>query len=541
MQKQLLLFFVGILLTLTGCEKESNPIQAIIFNTRKITAGLGEPVKLTITTYPENADPSFELEWKVDKTLADFDEATRTVTRKANGPVTVTVSVKGKPYISSSVTIDPVIATKIAFKEKVIDAEVGKLVKVELEVTPSGADTNFTWSLNKNIATFDKVAKTVTLNEANLVELTASLKDNPEISGTCAIKVPNFIYIANQRFKSSILKQVDTNNDGEIDKVEADATKQLYIEMLYTDDHDNISDDLKYFKNIKGLIAFNLTIPKADFSLFPSLKNLRLYSSKIESLDLSKNTELENLYLEANFELSSLNISNCSKLSSLVCDHNNLSSVQVAHLNSLSLLSINEQRVSSLDISNNLLLKKLSIASSNISSIDISKNVNLESLDCSDTPIRTLDISKNLHLSTLTFYKIKYSGISISQNENLSNLSVNGSDLQTIDLSGLPNLVLLYCAESKLTKLDLSKNTKLCELNCSRNNLTNLDLSNNSKLFRLTCYTNNLSSVDLSSHHYSSIDFTNNPNLKKIYVWKWFEPNDNFYKKDATAEWVLHP
>lgn len=147
---------------------------------------------------------------------------------------------------------------------------------------------------------------------------------------------------------------------------------------------------------------------------FTSLTYLDCSGNYLSSLDLSNNTRLVTLYCDNN-QLTSLNVSGCSSLNRFTCGHNQLYS------------------------------------------LDISGSTNLKYMDCSSNPLGTLDVSKNTILKNL------------------------------------------YCKENQLTSLDVSYNAMLEYLDCSGNQLTTLDLSNNSELYYLYCQQNQINGTGMDA------------------------------------------
>ncbi|WP_320052610.1 hypothetical protein [uncultured Acetobacteroides sp.] len=590
MKKLLLSLLLGVVLLAAGCKKDNPiPVQSIAIADAPATAGLGQPVKLSVKTSPENADVPFTLEWTVDKTLADFDEATQTLTRKANGPVTVTVSVKGRPEVKQSITINPIIAQSVAFKTRFVDAEVGKPVKVELEVTPTGADTDFTWTLSKNIGTFDEASKTLTLNQPGLVELTASVKGNPDIKDVCAVKDASIVYIPDVTFRKILLSKFDANNDGEIQKSEAESAKIISTskEKIYS------LEGVEYFTNLEKLYC---ETPKeiANLNLSKNTKLHLLYLAKVKSLDISKNNELDTLMLVGN-QLPSIDLSKKTKLIVFQSTENNFTSLDVSQNTKLRNLKCTLSKLATIDVSNNKELVELNLESNQLSSINISQNTKLKVLNCINNQLASIDVSKNVNLTSLDCNNNNLSAIYLGNNTNLRNLYCSGNKLSAIDISNCTNLLDFQCNNNSLSAIDISKNLELTEfycsnnmlstidgsknteinwLRCDNNKLVSIDLSNSIHLCTLVCKNNNLTSIDVSKNLFlrnldcsqnklTTIDisnnkqylgipnpsngmpcvnviFTGNPNLTKIYVWKGFTPAANF-TKDATTSYVEVP
>ena len=138
-------------------------------------------------------------------------------------------------------------------------------------------------------------------------------------------------------------------------------------------------------------------------------------------------------------------------------------------------LSCSGNQLTSLDLSNNSKLKHFLCTSNQLTALDVSKNTVLKDLDCSYNQLTVLDLSKNTVLWDLDCSTNQLTALDVSKNTVLESLN---------------------CNDNQLTALDVSKNTALVILSCSYNQLTALDVSNNTELRRLRCYNNNMTSPD---------------------------------------------
>ena len=138
-----------------------------------------------------------------------------------------------------------------------------------------------------------------------------------------------------------------------------------------------------------------------------------------------------------------------------------------------------------------------------------------------------------MEISCITEIRVIEMGItSLKGIDNLTSLEVlicNGNSLGSLDLSKNKKLVDLFCDHCNLSSLNLTSNTSLERLSCNGNNLTSLDVCKNTALTYLACQNNPLTSLDLSKNkalehlhiynnwEFTSLDVTNNPNLKSLY------------------------
>ena len=213
-------------------------------------------------------------------------------------------------------------------------------------------------------------------------------------------------------FKAFCVQNYDTNGDGEISFAEAEAVEDGFV--VYTNECYSLKG-LEHFVNIRSLDCYG----------WPE-------KGKLTSLDVSNNTRLEHLNCERN-------------------------------------------RLTTIDLSNNTALTYLSVGANLLTELDLSGNPNLGALLCGNNQLTVLDVSQNLKLTSI---------------DCASNL------LAELDVSKLGNLNGLYCGYNPLVALDISNNLNLGMLMCYGTTLSSLDLSNNQKLNTVYCfYCPNLSEI----------------------------------------------
>lgn len=82
-------------------------------------------------------------------------------------------------------------------------------------------------------------------------------------------------------------------------------------------------------------------------------------------------------------------------------------------------------------------LKTLDCSENEISSLDISGNTSLTSLYCNQNKIKALDLSKNIRLQRLISYDNDIVSLDVSNNKNLVSISCRGNRLSSLDISML--------------------------------------------------------------------------------------------------------
>ena len=123
-------------------------------------------------------------------------------------------------------------------------------------------------------------------------------------------------------------------------------------------------------------------------------------------------------------------------------------------------------------------LKELDCAGNKLTTLDISNNTKVEMLDCDNNSLTKLKIGKNESLTDLYCSENQLTTLDVSQNTGLINLQCEDNNLTSLNLSKNTALEDLYCSGNQLTYLDVSSNEYLSTLSCSGNQLTYLDLSN---------------------------------------------------------------
>ncbi|MDE7368898.1 MAG: leucine-rich repeat domain-containing protein [Muribaculaceae bacterium] len=101
-----------------------------------------------------------------------------------------------------------------------------------------------------------------------------------------------------------------------------------------------------------------------------------------------------------------------------------------------------------------------------LTTLDVSKNTALTTLECYENQLTTLDVSKNTSLTTLNCGYNQLTTLDVSGCPALTELRCQNNQLTTLDVSGCTALTALWCGGNQLTTLDVSKNTSLTELQC---------------------------------------------------------------------------
>ena len=305
----------------------------------------------------------------------------------------------------------------------------------------------------------------------------------------CSLSVDaQMVNIPSAEFKSILVNQicadtnddgildndVDTNNDGEIQVIEALAVINLNtLDLPYT----NLIG-IETFSNMKSLAC------RGGGMLFFTLSGL----PNLKSLDCSNN----NTY--------SITLTGLSQLETLNCSNNELLSVlNFSGLNNLKSLNCSAGRVVNLNLTAFPNLETLNFASNQLTTITVSATNNIQHLDCSANPFSTFDFSILPNLKTLSCRSTSRTALDVSALTNLESLNCSMNSLTALDITNIPSLTSLICYSNDIATLDLSQSANLKTLNCSFNELTTLALTNAVDLENLICDSNHIAALDTSS------------------------------------------
>jgi Leucine-rich repeat (LRR) protein len=464
---------LSTLMLLAACSKgpagsEPNPdpppgddkvkVTGVSLNKPELLLAVDDSETLSATVSPSNAGNK-RVTWSSSSSSVASVDADGKVTALKAGRVTVTVkTVDGSHTATCSVTVTAnlvaVTGVKLEAASLTIAAEDQKTLTAT--VTPSGAtNKKVAWSSSDpTVATVDAAGKIIALR-AGATVITASSVQNPEQSTDCNVTVTapdpdNLLrttHIPDPVFLDYCRRQMtewDTNKDGKLYAAEAAAVRSIDVANIY------------------GNTIY-------------SLRGIE-YFTGLTYLDCSLNN------------LTSLDVSQCTRLSELYCNNNN--------------------RLSSLDLSGYTVLTVLNCSSCSLTEIDLSRCTRLIDFSCFFNDIASLDLSACTNLNYLDVDGNELTTLDLSKNRSLKGLICDNNRLTSLDLSACTALTSLDCYNNRLTALDLSKNSALINLSCDMNRLTALDVSKNGALESLICNGNLLASIQIGEE---------NARLKSVY------------------------
>ena len=293
------------------------------------------------------------------------------------------------------------------------------------------------------------------------------------------------IVFEDANFKAYMIKNFDTDGDGEISYEEA-----LAITMIDVDT-DNI-ESLAGIEHMANLTELNCEGPFVMSGYEPEEGR-----GKLKTLDVSKNTKLTKLYCGFN-QFSSLDLTSNVLLERLRCAGNDLNNLDVSKNTELTRLTAYNNHLSSIDVSYNTKLEVIDLSNNQIKSIDISKNESLATFNCDDNLLTELDPSNNQELTNIYCSNNNLSSINVRKNQKLAKLVIIGNSIPQIDLRNNSELTHLFCEKNKISELDLSNNTKLRQLTVNDNSLSSLTVNCCPEIEILNANNNLIKEMDIS-------------------------------------------
>lgn len=367
------------------------------------------------------------------------------------------------------------------------------------------------------------------------------------------------VLFADDTFKSYMISNFDTNQDGILSIGEAQTVQSVSISTSVKD-----LTGLEHCTNLRSLVCTknpNLTslntstlsnleilditesaIATIDLSHNPALKVFYANKTSLTALNFSQNSALEIVYLNEirtltnrtlelknhpnlhTFEcqgyyaygirpLTVLDVSGCPKLQILKCTANNLQQLDISHCTELLELSCGQNNLTELYLPRQTKLRKLDCNSNNITQLNLSACMDLSSFSANNNPFTELNLGSNPLLTDLN--------ISPSWSQ-LTTLTIKGSKLTSLTLSGSRDYLTAFTLETPgLITFSLNGGY----------NGTSLEFSSTPKLQSLTisCDTPQLSEVDVTKNHdlksailtmngafVQEIDFSQNSELEQV-------------------------
>lgn len=337
---------------------------------------------------------------------------------------------------------------------------------------------------------------------------------------------------------------------------------------VYVTNNGNLTIDIS---NCTSLTAFESNfIHEIKIDNCPNLKNFKAIGI-FENVDFSGNINMDSIHCYTEFQLKTIDVSDCSSLKSLYSKAS-LTSIDLSQNKSLEELTLINIQLNNLDVDALTNLKHLELALSETNTtLELSKNNALETIlikDVSSSSYLPGDV--RVHISGLTTLKEikneskyvlemkindcknlgfisskKYSSnplptmVNIKRCPSLKNVFLTYSGLTNFDISECNTLDTLDLKENKLTSvkinndvkylnssyceltsLDVSSCKSLQDLQCASNQISNLNFDGCTKLEILNCSENLLSQLKIASYSKLSELYCNNNRLSILDISK---------------------
>lgn len=271
-----------------------------------------------------------------------------------------------------------------------------------------------------------KLTSTITELTPETVYYVRGYATNP--AGTAYSETQTFTTIAAEEtiefsdpiFEQYCLEEFDANDDGKISLSEAKRVTNITI-------------------NQKGISSLD------EIHYFTGLIQLWCSNNNLTSLDISQNTKLTKLYCPDN-KLTSINVSN-SKIEDLNVSNNQLTSLDLSGSTRLITLDCENNQISTLDVSKCLALENLYCPSNKLSELDLSRNTKLSNLTCSSNALGSLDVTKNTALTGIGCSSCQLTSLDLTYNTELETLMCDNNLFTTLDVS-TTSLSILYCNDN---------------------------------------------------------------------------------------------
>lgn len=270
-----------------------------------------------------------------------------------------------------------------------------------------------------------------------------------------------------------------------------DANFRNYLLSLYPDGYLTQYD----IANLTSLNVSNKGISNMKgIEYFTALKELRCWANSFTSLNLNSNTELTYLDCAPNSSLTTLNVSNCSKLQTVYCYSTALTGLTIT----------GKPNLTRLDCHNCTSLKYIYCYNDNLTTLNVTGCTALERLDC----------YYNYNLAEIT-----------GLGDCTAITYLDCEDCAITDLSAvnsMTNLEKLYCRNNKISTLTLNYKPNLSFVRVSGNpNLTTLRCSGNSQLSSVYLYNcPALESAWINMNNLSSLDLSGCTSLNNLSIWQ---------------------
>ena len=235
---------------------------------------------------------------------------------------------------------------------------------------------------------------------------------------------------------NNVLGNVDVRDLPELRKLIVDHNPQVTV--IHTEGSPKL--DLFNTMNNPGVTS----IPGLKDN--PELAEFYADNIKLESIDFSHNPKLRQIQINNSKTLKKIIglTATGANLIGLRLHSTSITSLDISKNTSLEQLVLKDSKIASLDVSNNTKLKELALERTSISRLDVSRNIELEKLYTEKTQLTQLDISTNTKLKELKSSLCPITTFVLGDNTALQHLDISSCKLSTIDITKLTALKEVY-------------------------------------------------------------------------------------------------
>ena len=235
---------------------------------------------------------------------------------------------------------------------------------------------------------------------------------------------------------NNVLGNVDVRDLPELRKLIVDHNPQVTV--IHTEGSPKL--DLFNTMNNPGVTS----IPGLKDN--PELAEFYADNIKLESIDFSHNPKLRQIQINNSQTLKKIIglTATGANLIGLRLHSTSITSLDISKNTSLEQLVLKDSKIASLDVSNNTKLKELALERTSISRLDVSRNIELEKLYTEKTQLTQLDINTNTKLKELKSSLCPITTFVLGDNTALQHLDISSCKLSTIDITKLTALKEVY-------------------------------------------------------------------------------------------------
>ena len=311
---------------------------------------------------------------------------------------------------------------------------------------------------------------------------------------------------------------------------------------------------IEYLSNLLKIDLSGIEQENLDFSYNKEIQYLKIYGSKIKTINLSQNLKIIEIDAVLSKEEISLDLSHLINLKSLRILWSGLKVVRLP--NGVTSVDLQQNKITDINIPNSVTSLDLKI--NNLTHIDLPegiKHVDLNENKITDinipSTVKTLYLKQNKITSITLPSGMKVANLGSNKIENVTLrgpvefLNLGNNNISHIDLvEGIESLDLNYnkieeitlpstlrslrINSNKISNIDLPVGIQYANL--SYNKITNIDVRNKSNLVSLDLMSNYLEDIDVRNNpklenlkfylknSKDTIDFSNNPKLREVEI-----------------------